>query len=80
MSDKDNGRMAFPMYFAGDIQPQGGMTLRDYFAAKTLAKIAPTFAELGELTSQGCEAQGIIDAITMLSYKIADCMLAERDK
>lgn len=67
MSDKETGGMAFPMYFSDAIQPQGGMTLRDYFAAK---------AVVGLLDSSA----GDYDWLAKQAYAAADAMLKERAK
>lgn len=68
---------AFPMEKAIG---QSGMDLRDYFAAKALTKIAPTFADIGELTSHGADVEEVIGLTARHCYELADAMLAERDK
>lgn len=74
MSDKDNGGMAFPMYFQGDVQPQGGMTLRDYFAAKVMASWIVASQEFNG------EEESHRDHLSSIAYAQADSMLAERAK
>ena len=70
---KDNGGPAFPQgKGAGDMWvTDGGMTLRDYFAAKAIAGICAHRDSWG-LTSP--------HALAALAYNIADAMLAERAK
>lgn len=48
----------------------GGMTLRDYFAAKAMQSLALDYSNTGEGTYKLAE----------VSYIIADAMLAEREK
>jgi hypothetical protein len=67
MSNTNTGGQAFPR--PGDFNPQQGMTLRDYFAAKAMQ------AEM---------AQGIhesdFDWMVARCYKAADAMLAARSQ
>ncbi len=78
MSEEKDGGPAFPQdvsYKVGeaytDPRPQGGMTLRDYFAAKYLTtfKIYP-----GSATPMTAEE------VAMKRYIVADAMLKERLK
>lgn len=66
--------LAFPNSSTGD--PRDGMYLRDYFAAKALQSV------LGSL--KGCivreEFPGDFASYAESAYKIADAMLAEREK
>lgn len=55
-------------YAAGGVFPFGGMSLRDYFAAKAMADVLHGF---------NWERENIQKAAA-LSYKIADAMVAER--
>lgn len=79
MSKEDNGGPAFPQTQALDLEGpnglvsgsdvgEGGMTLRDYFAARSIAGINP-----GKL--YGDDA---IQSIAEQSYKLADAMLKAR--
>jgi hypothetical protein len=70
MNTKDNGGPAFPSFKTSpsghvEICPQGGMTLRDWFA--------------GQVLRSACEDNGPSNA-AVLSYQYADAMLAERSK
>lgn len=66
MSKTQNGEPAFPDS-DGQTDYTGGMTLRDYFAAKAMQGI---LAKYGEYDSD----------IASDAYKMADAMLAEREK
>ena len=71
MSIKDGDRPAFP--FASDIcGHHGGMTLRDYFAAKAMQ------AYLGSYPNGGLTCRP--DVIAADAYDVADAMLTERNK
>ncbi len=61
---------AFPTYLADNMAH--GMTLRDYFAAAALETQMMYAAD--EVDSDICYV------VAKMSYKIADAMLAERDK
>jgi len=66
----------------GGIVPHGGMTLRDYMAAKALqALLAGSFTESGQ---EGIEAnrmpnQNVEDLIASTAYEYADAMLKARE-
>lgn len=75
--DIDNGGAAFPQRDIGAYDavdegrgPQGGMSLRDYFAGQ--AMIALMEAALTTITSPSFLAQS--------AYQMADAMLAERSR
>lgn len=73
MSEKENGGMAFPMFFGDQIQPQGGMTLRDYFAAKYMAAhVAGWLANDNDYPNR--------ENVAAYAYLQADAMLKERAK
>lgn len=55
MSEKDTGGFAFPR--PGDFNPQQGMTLRDYFAAKVLRLYSDDTLELMEENARKAYAQ-----------------------
>lgn len=77
MSNKPNGFSAFPLPL-GDEQigeHSAGMTLRDYFAAKASASIDPPADYVGV-----AENNRAIGAWARRCYRMADAMLAERDK
>jgi hypothetical protein len=64
MSNTNTGGQAFPR--PGDFNPQQGMTLRDYFAAKAMASVIAR----GDDTNRPGMAEW--------SYAMADAMLAAR--
>lgn len=73
---KNNGGPAFPtLAVMGDIAAsEGGMTLRDYFAAKAMQGAMASFIN-------GIPANAETDTqLAKASYLIADAMLAEREK
>jgi hypothetical protein len=68
---------AFPALMkAGDIAvSEGGMTLRDYFAAAALPGLmARNWSHIN-----GSNEQKIIDTVAESAYRIADAMLAARE-
>ena len=67
MSEKDTGGFAFPR--PGDFNPQQGMTLRDYFAAKAMQ---------GLLSRVGTDKINLHDVLAQRTYQIADAMLEAR--
>ena len=80
---KDNGGQAFPSYVPGDSgyysgpHFEAGLTLRDYFAAKIIeGRVAGRCAELG---NEGFNNDTCM-ALAKVSYKLADAMIAERNK
>jgi len=62
-----NGGHAFPCY-TGNGTAELGMTLRDYFAGQALAGFSV------------CHADNACIVIAKQAYKLADAMLAEREK
>ena len=71
---QNDGGAAFPQAFdpSGDIDPHGGMTLRDYFAAQALT---------GYLAySHPASIMGtFIDESAKVAYEYADAMLKARE-
>jgi hypothetical protein len=77
---KDDGGGAFPVVrtditgnrgnYMSETYSEGGMTLRDYFAAKALARL---------ITWEDGALRPASDA-ALLAYDFADAMLAERNK
>ena len=61
----------------GGIIPHGGMTLRDYFAAKAL-----TGAQIWDAVINGKNAQfsSGVEKLAEAAYAVADAMLAAREK
>ena len=75
---KDTGGPAFPWGENGTVL--GGMTLRDYFAAKTMQAIlsGPEWQIL-KMKSIAANGDGDVDGvIAHFAYKMSDAMLAER--
>lgn len=64
------GGPAFPMAFAPDACTEGGMTLRDYFAAAALQGM------LANSNTTGHDALDVVEA----SWAIADKMIELKDK
>ena len=71
---KDTGGPAFPQHgfdpVAERFTSQGGMTLRDYFAAKALAG----------LLACGIQPQSGPDMYARDAYAVADAMIQERSR
>jgi hypothetical protein len=67
MNKRDNGGPAFPAHPSA-LGDHDGMTLRDYFAAKAMAGLAPHFP-----TDAGSSAD-----CALVAYRIADAMLKAR--
>jgi len=63
---------AFPMYFHSAASPQGGMSLRDYFAAKAMQ---------GFLSDPNVSVGNDAGAVKLAksAYGVADAMLMVRD-
>jgi hypothetical protein len=84
MSDKDTGGPAFPQAFNPGASHayaiDGGMTLRDYFAAKAMQSTilaAMTSSEVADaLNAEARKAE----AIAKMAFHFADALLAERAK
>lgn len=77
MKLKENDAYAFPMpasEFAGH-GPDGGMSLRDYFAGKAIAGLS---SWMGDMCVEDIERA--IPIAASISYAIADAMLLERAK
>lgn len=74
----NNGGPAFPNELQRNMTSgylmKGGMTLRDYFAAKAMQGIIHNEADI-DFSGKTVES-----AVASLSYRIADAMLAERAK
>jgi hypothetical protein len=71
MDMKNNGGAAFPTSHSPDYPNEigGGMTLRDYFAAKVLGGLASAYHE-----------NWTAERVAEVAYELADRMLAEREK
>lgn len=79
-AEKNDGGMAFPMYFGGDIQPQGGMTLRDYFAAKCNIEVYAPVDTFYRKHGRNPTGNELAIWIAEMRFIEADAMLAERAK
>lgn len=71
MSDIKNGGPAFPVE-GGNLRDLFGMTMRDYFAAKAMQGIMVATLAPHTLWTQ--------DEVAKTAYRMADAMLAEREK
>lgn len=71
MNSKDDGRQAFPTLMkAGELAvSEGGMTLRDYFAAKAMQ---------GILASPNCPMKVCSKELSRQCFEAADAMLEAR--
>jgi hypothetical protein len=79
MSAPNDGGPAFPAYeyHVGQMLAVGGMSLRDYFAAKAL-NAALVNATLPGIESGDPDAMAALNALCSVVYRIADAMLAAR--
>lgn len=86
----ETGGSAFPMVDteyninagAREVYSHGGMTLRDYFAAKAMNGLAPLAFKPTNGDVDGLSEIGLLMAkdLAVVVYQIADAMLAERAK
>lgn len=74
---KDTGGSAFPVNESHHCNPDGGMTLRDYFAAKIVCSLISVGAN-GQTFGVG--HPNVNANFAMAAYSISDAMLAERAK
>lgn len=76
MNKKDTSGAAFPAFEShyGQMLAVGGMTLRDYFAAKAMQSYVQQ-----ELIR--CKAgQSVDESLAQMAYEVADAMLAARSE
>ena len=73
MSEQDNGGPAFPM---PDRAERGGMSLRDYFAAKAMQSVLDGSWPDLQLSPQG--GLSPVENSAVFAYQIADAMLKAR--
>lgn len=66
--NKETGEPAFPK--AGDFNPQMGMTLRDYFAAKIMQSYM----------MNGIWREDVYELAAKTAYQVADAMLKAREQ
>ena len=76
MTHKHNDGPAFPFGQPVNGFYDSGMSLRDYFAAKTMQAI---YARLGGSPSAGSDHDGTLTHIAEGAYQMADAMLAQRE-
>ena len=81
MTTKTDGGSAFPQgKGAGYVWvSEGGMTLRDYFAAKAMQGIISLGSNYA-YTKEDMDSGTPSDAIARYSYQVADAMLKERNR
>ena len=77
MSERDTGGPAFPR--PGDFNPQTGMTLRDYFAAKAMQSILRGYDAVSSFEDEEVnDPEGMPKLIAKDAYIMADAMLKAR--
>ena len=78
---KDNGGSAFPESYEGEDAPYkgigDGMSLRDYFAAKAMQEMVHEYI-VGNGPCLGLDH--LYKNVPSLAYRMADAMIAERNK
>lgn len=70
----NDGGPAFPSTISDDSLHVGGMTLRDYFAAKAMAAFMVASSDRSGIHPQ-CD-----ERVAERAYELADAMLAERER
>ena len=76
---KETGGPAFPR--PGDFNPQTGMTLRDYFAAKAMQSILRGYDAVSSFEDEEVnDPEGMPKLIAKDAYIMADAMLLAREK
>ncbi len=73
-----NNLPAFPQYVInnGGAYIDGGMTLRDYFAAKAMPVLTTQFYSLNQQLSEG----SVPELVSKVAYEFADAMLKAREE
>lgn len=73
----NDGGNAFPITSEsfGSVKVMGGMSLRDYFAAKAMPIILASIEKDGDVEPNN----GFEDVVATVSYKVADAMIKARD-
>ncbi len=78
---KDHGGPAFPRPYSGTqnqaFGPQGGMTLRDYFAAQVICGLQQVLWSEPRL-SKFHSGSDVISHMAVVAYETADAMLKAR--
>ena len=83
MTNKDNGGPAFPfvMDSANGMQKyEGGMTLRDYFAANVRVTFQDAMNALEAMGIESPNGAQVCEMIAVMRWSMADAMLKERAK
>ncbi|HJV53060.1 MAG TPA: hypothetical protein VJ652_16455 [Noviherbaspirillum sp.] len=82
MSKINNGGHAFPRHDGYASHQTEGMTLRDYFAAKAVAALIaePPFEGSSTLAHTWAKTVEGPEKYAEAAYRLADAMLAEREK
>lgn len=76
MTEKNDGGPAFPhMMVVGHKDYAGGLTMRDWFAGQALSGLS---RELGVQLADGSTTA--FEMISGIAYRMADAMLAERER
>jgi hypothetical protein len=63
----------------GGVVPHGGMTLRDYFAAKAMQAILPTYNNVFDDDTGGDDDPTFPELLAKDAYIMADAMLKARE-
>jgi hypothetical protein len=63
----------------GGIVPHGGMTLRDYFAAKAMQAILPMYEDIFDDDTGGDDDRAFPELLAKDAYTMADAMLKARE-
>lgn len=81
MNERDDGGPAFPQNRPPNSTVNGGMTLRDYFAAKAMqAVLASNDATAIRRAMEKAQVQSPDELFARNAYQMADAMLKERAK
>lgn len=87
MSNIKHGGPAFPGPYVNEtggiecVAKQGGMSLRDYFAAKAMQSLMMMPGELSKCMKLANTPEGeSVKSITLIAYYMADAMLKAREK
>jgi hypothetical protein len=83
MSNTNTGGPAFPAFEHhagyGQMLAVGGMTLRDYFAAKAIQAILPAYENVFEDETGGDDDPTFPELLAKDAYVMADAMLKARE-
>ena len=79
MIERNDGGPAFPVMWGEGINPDSGMTLRDYFAAKAMQSIYSD-PVIFEQWNGDEDLLSFAEYAANLAYEMADAMIKERSK